>query len=147
MFQFIHLDLLGHTRTPSYNSFQYAMIVVDDFSKYTWIYFLQHKSEIFYSIYSFKTHVEQEFGCNIKCMRIDNGDEYMFEEFLIYCEKHGIGRQMTCPNTPRQNGIVERKLAHLTVVCLSWPHDKNLPKELWAEAFLCVCYAINRLPP
>ena len=50
--QFIRSDLLGPTRTPSYIGFQYAMIVVNDFSKYTWIYFLQHKSEVFFSIYS-----------------------------------------------------------------------------------------------
>ena len=71
----------------------------------------------------------------------------MSEEFLTYCDKHGIERQMTCPNTPQQNGLAERKLAHLTAVCLSWLHDKNMPRELWVEAFLCACYVINRLPP
>ena len=53
----------------------------------------------------------------------------MSEEFLTYCEKHGIGRPMTYPNTPQQNGIAERKLAHLTVVCLSWLHDKSVAIE------------------
>ena len=88
--QLIHLDLLGPIRTPSYSDFQYAMIVVDDFSRYTWIYFLKHKSEVFSQFFQFKTRVEQEFGCNIKCMRTNNGGEYMFEEFLTYCEKHGL---------------------------------------------------------
>ena len=62
MLQFIHLDLLGPTRTPSNSGFQYAMIVVDEFSKYTSIYFLQHKSEVFSQFIHFNISVEQEFG-------------------------------------------------------------------------------------
>lgn len=58
-------------------------------------------------------------------MRTDNGGEYMSKEFLTYCQEHRIQRQMTCPITPQQNGVVERKLAHLTVVCFSRLHDKN----------------------
>ena len=53
---------------------------------------------------------------------------------------------MTCPNTPQQKGVSERKIAHLVSVSLSWMHDKNLPRELWAEAVQCACYVINRLP-
>ena len=53
---------------------------------------------------------------------------------------------MTCPDTPQQNGVAERKLAYLTSICLSWLHDKNLPRELWAEAFQCACHVANRLP-
>lgn len=54
---------------------------------------------------------------------------------------------MTCPETPQQNGVAERKLAHLTSVCLSWLHAKNLPRELWAAGMQTACYVINRLPP
>ncbi|KAF2316694.1 hypothetical protein GH714_042035 [Hevea brasiliensis] len=77
----------------------------------------------------------------------DNGGEYMSEDFFQYCSDNGILRQMTCPNTPQQNGVSERKLAHLVSMSLSWLHDKNLPRELWAEAVQCACYVIIRLPP
>ena len=70
----------------------------------------------------------------------------MSEEFLTYCEKQGIQRQLTCPNTPQQNGVAERKLTHLAAVCLSWLSEKRLPRELWAEAMQCACHVINRLP-
>ena len=63
------------------------------------------------------------------------------------CHEKGIQRQMTCPHTPQQNVVFERKLAHLTFVSLSWLHDKNLPREFCAEAFQCACYVINRPPP
>ena len=54
---------------------------------------------------------------------------------------------MTCPKTPQQNGVSERKLGYLTAMSLSWLHHKNLPRELWAEAIQCACHVINRLPP
>lgn len=91
--------------------------------------------------------VEKEFNSVLKCLRTNNGGEFLSQEFLRFCEEHGIKRQFTCPNTPQQNGVAERKLAHLTAVTLSWLHDKNLPRELWAEAMKCACHVINRLPP
>ncbi|KAL0391492.1 UNVERIFIED_CONTAM: hypothetical protein Slati_4534300 [Sesamum latifolium] len=71
----------------------------------------------------------------------------MSADFFQYCDNNGIRRQMTCPNTPQQNGVAKRKLAHLISTSLSWLHDKNLPRELWAEAIRCACYVINRLLP
>ena len=80
--QLIHLDLIGPTKTLSYSGFQYAMIMVDYFFHFTWVYFLQQKNEAFSKFIQFKRQVEQEFGHNIKCLRTDNGGEYMSEEFL-----------------------------------------------------------------
>ena len=100
MLQLIHSYLMGPTKTPSYSGFQYAMIMEDDFSHFTWVYFLQQKSEAFSKFIQFKRQVEQEFDQNIKYLQTDNGGEYISEEFLIYYEKQGIQRQLTCPNTP-----------------------------------------------
>ncbi|KAK3014564.1 hypothetical protein RJ639_010178 [Escallonia herrerae] len=49
-------------------------------------------------------------------------------------------------NTPQQKGAAKQKLGHLAAMSLSWLHDKNLPRELWAEAVCCACHVINRLP-
>lgn len=147
LFQLVHSDLMEPTKTTSYSGFTYMMILVDDFSRFTWVYFLNHKSEALSTFIHFKEHVEKEFGLNIKCLRTDNGGEYMSDAFFTYCEEHGIQRQMTCPDTPQQNGVAERKLAqYLAAVCLSWLHEKHLPRELWAEAMQCACHVINRLP-
>ncbi|GMI96773.1 hypothetical protein HRI_003346600 [Hibiscus trionum] len=145
--QLVHSDLLGPTRTPSYTGFHYVMVIVDDFSRFSWVYFLKHKSEAFSKFVQFKHEVEKELGLPIKCLRTDNGGEFLSDEFMDYCREHVIQRQMTCPDTPQQNGVAERKLAHLTSICLSWLHAKNLPRELWAAAFQTACHVINRLPP
>ncbi|KAK4381915.1 Retrovirus-related Pol polyprotein from transposon TNT 1-94 [Sesamum angolense] len=145
--ELIHTDLMGPTRTPSCSHNHYVMVLVDDYSRYTWTYFLKEKNEALSKFVEFRNKVEKELGQKVKCLRSDNGGEFMSADFFQYCDNNGIQRQMTCPNTPQQNGVAERKLAHLISTSLSWLHDKNLPRELWAEAIECACYVINRLPP
>ncbi|KAK3006344.1 hypothetical protein RJ639_017493 [Escallonia herrerae] len=140
-------DLMGPTRTLSYSGFRYMMVIVDDFSRYSWVYFLNEKNEAFSKFLEFESTIKREFGSKIRCLRTDNGGEFMSSEFLQHCEAEGINRQMTCPKTPQQNGVVERKIGHMSQVSLSWLHSKNLPRELWAEAMRCACHVINRLPP
>ncbi|KAF3626554.1 hypothetical protein FXO37_30315 [Capsicum annuum] len=91
-------------------------------------------------------NVHEDFRKKIKCLHSDNGGECMLDDFFHYCHDNRILCQMTCPDTPQQNRGMERKLCYLTLVCLSWLHDKNLPRELWAEAIQCGCHVTNRLP-
>lgn len=95
------------------------MIMVDDFSRFTRVYFLQHKSGALSKFIQCKQDMEKEFGVPIKCLDTDNGRDYMSDQFQNYCREHGIQRQMTCPKTLQQNGVTERKLAHFTSMCLS----------------------------
>lgn len=147
MFELVHADLMGPMKPSSYSGYSYVMVLVDDFSKYAWVKFLKEKSEALKVFVEFKNNVEKEFGKKIQCLRSDNGGEFMSDEFFQFCSNNGILRQMTCAGTPQQNGVSERKLAHLTSMSRSWLHDKSLPRELWAEAIRCACYVINRLPP
>ncbi|GJZ55387.1 integrase [Tanacetum coccineum] len=147
MFELVHTDLMGPMKPSSYSGYCYVMVLVDDFSKYTWVKFLKEKSEALKVFVEFKNKVEKEFGKKIQCLRSDNGGEFMSDDFFQFCSNNGILRQMTCPGTPQQNGVSERKLAHLTSMSRSWLHDKSLPRELWAEAIKCASYVINRLPP
>ena len=92
---------MGPTKTPSYSGYRYVMVLVDDFSRYTWVKFLKEKNEALSNFVEFKNIVEKEFGKKIQCLRSDNGGEYMSDDFFQYCDKHGISRQMTCLNTPQ----------------------------------------------
>ena len=71
--------------------------------------------------------VENEVGKKIKCLRIDNGGEYTSDEFCDYLRKCNIRWQLTCPGTPQQNGVAERKNRHLAEICRSMLHAKNVP--------------------
>ena len=84
------------------------MVFVDDFSRFSWVNFLEHKSEAFSKFIQFKHAVEKEFELKIKCLSTDNRGEFLSNDFMEYCKEHGIQRQLTCPETPQQIGVAER---------------------------------------
>lgn len=128
--KYIHGDVMGPTRTPSFSEFHYMLILVDDFSRFTWVYFIKQKSEVLTMFQEFKETVKGVLGLKIKCLRIDNGGEFTSERFFKFCRQFGIRRQLSCVETPQQNEVVERKIRHLTETCRSWLHAKNLSKAL-----------------
>ncbi|KAG6470018.1 hypothetical protein ZIOFF_070958 [Zingiber officinale] len=142
----IHSDLMGPTKTTSYSEGNYMLLFVDDYSWFTWVYFVKHKSETFSIFLDFKKIVEGELGRKIKTLRTDNGGEFCSNEFLSFCRDNGIKRELSCPDTPQQNGVAERKIRHLVETCKSWLHAKKLPKELWAEGMNCAAHVISRTP-
>jgi len=91
---------MGPTRTPSFSEYSYMLIFVDDYSRFTWVYFVKHKSEVFNKFLEFKEVVEGVLGSKIKRLRTDNGGEFTSEEFLTFCRKHDIKRELTCAETP-----------------------------------------------
>ncbi|GKU96119.1 hypothetical protein SLEP1_g9388 [Rubroshorea leprosula] len=72
----IHSDLFGPTPTPSYSGFRYMLIFVDDFTRFTWVYFVKEKSEVFLKFQEFKETIERALGRKIKRLRTDNGAKW-----------------------------------------------------------------------
>ncbi|KAG6470766.1 hypothetical protein ZIOFF_071844 [Zingiber officinale] len=141
----IHSDLMGPTPTASYSGYHYMLLFVDDYTRFTWVYFVKHKSEVFSKFLKFKETVEGELCRKIKILRTDNGGEFCSNEFFSFCRNNGIKRELSCPETPQQNGVAERKIRHLVETCKCWLHAKNLSKALWAEGIKCAAYVINRV--
>ena len=94
----------------------------------------------------FHALIQNKFSSNIVHFQCDGGGEYLSSEFTEYLLNHGITRQISCPHTPQQNGIAERKHRHIVETALSMLHDTDLPMTLWTEAFHTAVYVINRLP-
>lgn len=72
----IHIDLMGSTRTPSFSEYSYMLICIDNYSKYTWLYFVKQKSDVFSRFVEFKEMVKGELGSRIKRLQTDNGGEF-----------------------------------------------------------------------
>ena len=85
------------------------MLLVDDYTRMTAFFFLKNKSEAFENFKIYKEMVENDMDSRIKCLRSDNGGEFISKEFMDYCGNHGIKRQFSITRTPQQNGVVERK--------------------------------------
>ena len=79
-------------------------------------------------------------------MRSDNAREYLSTQFQEFMAKQGILHQITCPHTPQQNGVAERKNRHLIETARTLLIDMNFSLRFWGDATLSTCYLINRMP-
>ena len=106
--ELIHMDLMGPVQVESINGKKYIFVLVDDFSRYTWVRFLREKSKAVESFKILALQLQNEKG-NIVQIRSDHGGEFQNETFEKFCQAQGIRHQYSAPRTPQQNGVVERK--------------------------------------
>jgi hypothetical protein len=107
--QLVHMDLCGPSRKEGTRKENYFMLIIDDYSRLTWVSFLKEKSEAFEKLKVFKALTENQTGKRLKAVRSDRGGEFSSGNFKEFCDKHGIKREYTIPRTPQQNGVVERQ--------------------------------------
>jgi transposase InsO family protein len=105
----VHTDLVGPATKKGLKGEKYFMLLVDDYTRMTAVFFLKNKSESFENFKIYKEMVENEMESKIKCLRYDKGGDFTSKEFMDYCNNHGIKRQFSIARTPQQNGVVERK--------------------------------------
>jgi transposase InsO family protein len=105
----VHTDLVGPTTKKSLKGEKYFMLLVDNYTRMTAVFFLKNKQESFENFKIYKEMVENEMDSKIKCLRSDNGGKFTSKEFMEYFNSHGIKRQFSVARTPQQNGVVERK--------------------------------------
>ncbi|KAG8503616.1 hypothetical protein CXB51_001792 [Gossypium anomalum] len=144
--ELVHSDVWGPMRTESLNGNRYFILFIDDCTRYCWIYFLKHKSEVVQVFMKFKAVVEKETDCKIKTIRSDNGTEYTSAQFQALRKDADIKHQLTNVYTPQQNGVSERKNRSLMDMARCFLFQKNLPKTMWAEVVNTAVYIQNRLP-
>ena len=145
-FEVIHSDVWGISPVISHAQYKYFVTFIDDYSRFTWIYFLRSKSEVLQVFQTFIVYVETQFTSVIKVLRSDSGGEYMSNEFQAFLTQKGILSQRSCPYTPQQNGLAERKNRHLLDVVRTLLLESSVPPKFWVEALSAAVYLINRLP-
>ncbi|MCH81484.1 retrovirus-related Pol polyprotein from transposon TNT 1-94 [Trifolium medium] len=137
------MDIWGPLSIPSMLGYKYFLTIVDDKSRFTWLYLMKLKSETSALIQSFHAMIKTQFNANIKCIRSDNGKEFLLKDFYA---ANGIVHQSSCVSTPQQNGIVERKHQHILGTARALLFQSHLPKLFWAHAVGHAVHIINRLP-
>jgi len=143
--ELLHMDLFGPVAYISIGGSKYGLVIVDDFSRFTWVFFLSDKGETQETLKKFMRRAQNEFELKIKKVRSDNGTEFKntgVEEFL---GEEGIKHEFSVPYTPQQNGVVERKNRTLIEAARTMLDEYKTPDNFWAEAVNTACHAINRL--
>ncbi|KAJ9551956.1 hypothetical protein OSB04_016001 [Centaurea solstitialis] len=143
--QLLHMDLFGPTNVMSIGKKSYCLVIIDDYSRFTWVFFLRTKDETSGLIKPFVKRVENQVNLRVKVIRSDNGTEFKNADLNSFCEEKGIERQFSAPRTPQQNGVAERRNRTLIEAARTMLADSKLPITFWAEAVNTACYVQNRV--
>nr|GEY26226.1 hypothetical protein [Tanacetum cinerariifolium] len=136
----LYMDLYGPTRVQIINGKKYILVIVDDYSRFTWVKFVRSKDETPEVVIKFITQIQVGLNKTIRYVRTDNGTEYY--------ERIGIFHQKIVPRTPQQNGVIERRNCTLVEAARTMLIFSKAPMFLWAEAvatavFGVLCYPTN----
>ncbi|KAK1421788.1 hypothetical protein QVD17_24420 [Tagetes erecta] len=142
--QMLHMDLFGPTNVQSIGKKSYCFVIIDDFTRFSWVYFLHVKSETAELLKEFIIKVENQLECKVKILRSDNGTEFKNANVDLFCAEKGIARQFSAPRTPQQNGVAERKNRTLIEAARSMLADAKIPITFWDEAIATACFVQNR---
>ncbi|GKA35209.1 putative ribonuclease H-like domain-containing protein [Tanacetum coccineum] len=128
----LHMDLFGPTFVSSLMNKKYCLVVTNDYSRFTWVFFLATKDETSGILKSFITEIENLVDKKVKIIRCDNGTEFKKREYSV-------------ARTPQQNGVAERRNRTLIEVARTMLSDSKLPTTFWAEAVNTACYIQNKV--
>ncbi|GJU68963.1 putative ribonuclease H-like domain-containing protein [Tanacetum coccineum] len=123
----------------------YCLVVTDDYSRFSWVFFLATKDETSEILKTFINGIENLIDLKVKVIRCDNGIEFKNKVMNQFCEMKGNKREFSVARTPQQNGVVERKNRTLIEAARTMPADSNLQITFWAEAVNTACYVQNRV--
>ncbi|GJR49122.1 putative ribonuclease H-like domain-containing protein [Tanacetum coccineum] len=143
--QLLHMDLFGPTSVRSLNHKTYCLVITDDFSRFSWVFFLRTKDETSGILKDFIRQIENQLNQKVKTIRSDNGTEFKNKDVIEFCGSKGIKREYSNARTPQQNGVAERKNRTLIEAARTMLADSFLPNTFWAEAVSTACYVLNRV--
>jgi hypothetical protein len=143
--ELLNMDLFSPIAYISIGESKYCLVIVDDYSRFTWVFFLQEKSQTQETLKGFLRRAQNEFRLRIKKIRSDNGTEFKNSQIEGFLEEEGIKHEFSSPYTPQQNGVVERKNRTLLDMARTMLDEYKTPNRFWAEAINTACYSINRL--
>ncbi|GJT08244.1 putative ribonuclease H-like domain-containing protein [Tanacetum coccineum] len=141
----LHMDLFGPTFVSSLMHKKYCLVVTDDYSRFSWVFFLTTKDETSEILKIFIKEVENLVDKKVKIIRSDNGTEFKNKVMDDFCREKGIKREYSVARTPQQNGVAERKNRTLIEAARTMLADSKLPTTFWAEAVSTACYVQNRV--
>nr|GEW33296.1 hypothetical protein [Tanacetum cinerariifolium] len=138
------LSSVGPNFIKSINKKSYCLVVTDDYSRFSWVFFLATKDETSEILKTFITGIKNQINHKVKIIRCDNGTEFKNHDMNQVCGMKGIKREFSISKTPQQTEVAERKNRTLIEATRTMLADALLPIPFWAEAVNTACYVQNR---
>ncbi|GJS38135.1 putative ribonuclease H-like domain-containing protein [Tanacetum coccineum] len=143
--QLLHMDLFGPISVRSINHKTYFLVITDDSSRFSWVFFLRTKDETSRILKDFIRQIKNQLNQKVKTIRCDNGTKFKNRDIIELCGSKGIKREYSNARTPQQNGVAKRKNRTLIKAARTMLADSFLPNTLWAKAVSTACYVLNRV--
>nr|GFC02868.1 hypothetical protein [Tanacetum cinerariifolium] len=139
----LHMDLCGPMRVESVNGKKYILVIVDDYSRFTWIKFLRSKDETLDFIIKFLKMIQVRLKVPVCRIRTDNGTKFVNHTLQDYYEEVGISHETSVAHSSQQNGVVERRNRTLIEAARTMLIYAQAPLYLWEEAMATACFTQN----
>ncbi|GKF05170.1 retrovirus-related pol polyprotein from transposon TNT 1-94, partial [Tanacetum coccineum] len=140
----LHMDLCRLMRVASVNGKKYILVIVDDYSRFTWVKCLRSKDEAPDFIIKFLKMIQVRLKVSVRRIRTYNGAEFVNKTLHKYYEKVGISHETSVARSPQQNCVVERRNHTLIKAARTMLIYAKAPIFLWTEAVATACYTKNR---
>ncbi|GJZ41774.1 retrovirus-related pol polyprotein from transposon TNT 1-94 [Tanacetum coccineum] len=141
--QILQMDLCGPMRVESFNGKKYVLVIVDDYSRYTWTHFLRSKDETPEVLIDFLKLVQRELRAQVRTIQTDKGTIFLNKTLHAYFTQEGIKHQTSTARTPEQNSVVERRNRILVEAARTMLSAAKVPLLLWIEAITTACFTQN----
>ncbi|GJY30767.1 putative ribonuclease H-like domain-containing protein [Tanacetum coccineum] len=141
----LHMDLFRPTSIKSINHASYCLVITDDCTRFSWVFFLASKDETSGILQNFIRQIENQLNHRVKIIRSDNGTEFKNRDMLEFCRNKGIKQEYSNARTPQQNGVAKRMNMTLIMAAKTMRADSLLPTTFWTEAISTACYVLNRI--
>ncbi|GJW52636.1 ribonuclease H-like domain-containing protein [Tanacetum coccineum] len=141
----LHMDLFGPTSVKSINHASYCLVITNDCTRFSWVFFLATKDETSGILQNFIRQIENQLNHRVKIIRSDNGTEFKNRTIIEFCGNKGIKQEYSNARTPQQNRVAERMSRTLIEAAKTMLADSLLPTTFWAEAVNTACYIFNRV--
>nr|GEW25202.1 hypothetical protein [Tanacetum cinerariifolium] len=142
--QLLHMDLCGPMWVASINGKKYVLVIVDDYSRYTWTHFLRSNDETPEVLIYFLRLVQRGLHAQVRIVRTDKGTKFLNKTLHAYFASEGILHQTFVALTPKQNGIIERQNRTLIEAARTMLSAAKVPLFFWAKAIATTCFTQNR---
>jgi hypothetical protein len=123
----------------------YVLIIIDDYSRYSWVFFLKSKDEVFEHFQSLALRSNNKHPNCLKVIRGDNETEFRNASFDQFCLEHGVDQYFFAPCVPQQNEVMEWKNCTLFEMARMMLNEHKTPRRFWADAISTACYISNQI--